>query len=154
MSSSLPAVNRPPLPPTTPLRAASMPQRDLEAHRMAISALVDVILDGYWQADMSAAKRALILADWCDELEDWPVDSIKAALRQHRRDQPSRKPHPGHIIAILKRAWGERNAEQARAAVAHTPAPQPMTAERHAEVSAEMADKLRAFIRPMPRVSE
>lgn len=132
-----------------------MPQRELAAHRTAISALVDVVLDGYWQADISNAKRALILADWCDELEGWPIDSIKAALRQHRRAEPSRKPNPGHIVAILNRAWGERHAAQVRAATeASAPKVEPMTAERHAQVAAEMADKLAVFIKPMPKVIE
>lgn len=75
-------------------------------------------MDSYWRDDLSQAKRAAILADWCDELEDWPVESIKGALRQHRREFPSKKPNPGHIYQRLAKAWGERNAEAVRAAAA------------------------------------
>ncbi|MDF3606309.1 hypothetical protein PE067_09275 [Paracoccus sp. DMF-8] len=79
---------------------------------------VEVVLTGYWRDDMPAALRADVLADWCDELEDWPVESIKAALRKHRRENPNRKPNPGHIVALLKEAWGKRNAPVVAAALA------------------------------------
>lgn len=53
--------------------------------------------------------KAAILADWMDELEDWTVDQIRAALREWRRTNPSKKPNPGHILILLKagrgRAW-------------------------------------------------
>ena len=67
---------------------------------------------------MSEALRTEILTDWCDELEDWPVDSVKAALRIWRRDNPSKKPNPGHIVQLLNKAWGEKHAPAVRAALA------------------------------------
>lgn len=111
-------------------------------------------MDGYWRDDLSPAKRAAILADWCDELEDWPVNSIQAAFRKHRKDRPDKKPNPGHILQLLNKAWGEHNAPAVRAAIAERQLARPagMTPERHAAVSAEMADKLAAFIKPMPQV--
>lgn len=68
-------------------------------------------MDGYWMPDMSEHRRKMALADWCDEMEEWPVDSVKAALRKWRRDNPNKKPNPGHIHKLLSRAWGERNAK-------------------------------------------
>jgi len=98
---------------------------------------------------MSQKKRDLILMDWCDELEDWPVESVKAALRQWRRDNPSKKPNPGHILQLLNKAWGERNAPAVRAAIEaqQRARSEPMSRERHQQVSAEMAEMLGQFIR-------
>ena len=109
MTEQLPAIAAQ-LPPTTPLKNASRSPQEIAAHRGQISVLVETVLDGYWQNDLSQRKRDLILMDWCDELEEWPVESVKAALRNWRRDNPSKKPNPGHILQILNRAWGERNA--------------------------------------------
>lgn len=63
------------------------------------------MLDGYWQNRPGDKMKAAILADWMDELEDWHIDQIRAALRKWRSAHPSKKPNPGHIVAILK---GER----------------------------------------------
>ena len=119
--SNTPAVTAK-LPPPTALDVSSMQPSEIARHRAAISASVEVVLHGYWRDDMPDAMRAAILADWCDEMEPWPVESVRAALRKHRRENPKVKPNPGHILQILNRAWGERNAEQVRAALA---APQP-----------------------------
>lgn len=92
--------------------------------------------------------------DWCDELENWPVESVKAALRQWRRDNPSKKPNPGHILQILNRAWGERNAEQVRAATAKSDRHEGMTPEQHAQVAADLAARFPGIIKRIPQVSE
>ena len=105
------------------------------------------MLDGYWRDDMSDAKRSLILADWADEMEEWPVDSVKTALRQWRRDNPGKKPNPGHVVGILKRAWGDRNVHQTRAAMAKGDQHQGMTPQEHAAVSAELAAQFPGLIR-------
>lgn len=112
------------LPPPTALDVSSMQPSEIARHREAISASVEVVLHGYWRDDMPDAMRAAILSDWCDEMEPWPVESVRAALRKHRRENPSVKPNPGHILQILKRAWGERNADQVRAALAARTPPQ------------------------------
>lgn len=132
-----------------------MPPQEREAHREKIAIAVEIALDGYWRDDMSDGKRALILADWCDELEDWPVDSVKAALRQWRRENPSKKPNPGHIMQILKRAWGERNADAVRAATA-TPmsGPNGMTPEQHEKLMAELEQKFPGILKRTPEVKE
>lgn len=102
-------------------------------------------------------KRNLILTDWCDELEDWPVDSIKTAFRQWRGENPGKKPNPGHILQILKRAWGEHNAEQVKAVVQRLqpqePRSIPTLAERQA-LNAELAAKYPRMIKRIPPVEE
>lgn len=145
------------LPPTTPLQNVSRSPQEIAAHRAQTSALVEVFLDGYWQSDMSQAKRNLALTDWCDELEDWPVDSIKTAFRQWRRDNPNKKPNPGHILEILKRAWWEYNAEQTQAAAQRLqpqePRSIPTLAERQA-LGAELAAMYPRLIKRIPPVEE
>jgi hypothetical protein len=66
---------------------------------------VQIVLSGYWQSQHDADMAAAILADWMDELEDWHVDQVRWALRRWRSANPSRRPNPAHIVAILK---GER----------------------------------------------
>ena len=94
---------------------------------------------GYWQPSESETLRAAVLRDWCDELENWPAQSIRAALRQWREENPSRRPNPGHIVGILKAAWGRRNAPVVAAALA--PATEPpkerVSEEARARILAE-----------------
>lgn len=132
-----------------------MPPQELEAHRTAISVLVDVTLDGYWRDEMGEAKRALILADWADELENWPVDSIKAALRQWRRENPSKKPNPGHILQILKKAWGERHVAQVREVVSALRPPKPLNVpdlEDRKAICDDLAVQFPGLIKSIPKV--
>lgn len=95
-----------------------MPQHERTDHRRAIAGVVEVVLAGYWQPSEAEELRAAILRDWCDELENFDARSIRAALRQWRQENPSKRPNPGHILAILNAAWGRKNADQVRAALA------------------------------------
>lgn len=101
-----------------------MPQHERTDHRRAIAGVVEVVLAGYWQPNEAEELRAAILRDWCDDLENFDAKSIRAALRQWRQENPSKRPNPGHILAILNAAWGRKNAEQVRAALA-APVDQP-----------------------------
>ena len=117
-----------------------MQPSEIARHRAMISASVEVVLHGYWRDDMPDAMRAAILADWCDEMEPWPVESVRAALRKHRRERPDKKPNPGHILAILNESWGKRNAPKVRAAMSE-PAPseprETVSPDRVAEIMAQ-----------------
>lgn len=143
------------LPPMTPLQNVSRSPQEIAAQRGQISVLVETVLDGYWQADMSQKKRDLILMDWADELEDWPVESVKAALRQWRRENPSKKPNPGHVLQILNKAWGERHADQVRAVVQQLRAPEPLNIpdlnDRQA-ICDDLAAKFPGLIKRVPEV--
>lgn len=77
-----------------------------------------MILHGYWQATDSPTLRAAVLRDWCDTLQDWKPDSVLAALRKWRSDNPNKRPNPGHIEQMLKEAWGRKHAPQVKAALA------------------------------------
>ena len=102
----------------TAIDASSLPLPQLARHRAEIAEVVETVLHGYWRDDMPDRMKAMILADWCDELEGWELPSIRAALRKHRAEQPNKKPNPGHILALLKDGWGRHMAEQTRAALA------------------------------------
>lgn len=128
------------LPPRTPLRADLMPQHERTDHRRAIAGVVEVVLAGYWQPSEAEELRAAILRDWCDELENFDARSIRAALRQWRQENPSKRPNPGHILAILNAAWGRRNADQVKDALAQPPEPP------KARVSAEAAAAIMAEV--------
>ncbi|MDO5643637.1 MAG: hypothetical protein Q4G26_14785 [Paracoccus sp. (in: a-proteobacteria)] len=106
------------LPPLTALDASLMQPHEIVRHRTEIAVVVEVVMSSYWREDMPDAKAAAIIADWCDELEDWPVDAIRAAMRKHRRNEPNRKPNPGHILAILKDSYGRHVQHETRKAIA------------------------------------
>lgn len=80
----------------------SLSQRECEDHRARLAIEVEIVLDGYWQNRPGDQMKAAILADWMDELEDWHIDQIRWALRRWRSLNPSKKPNPAHIAAILK----------------------------------------------------
>ncbi len=134
------------LPPTTPCSAASMPPHELTERRLAIGQAVEVILHGYWQPSDSETLRAGVLRDWCDTLQDWSPDSVLAALRKWRNENPSKRPNPGHILQILKDAWGRRHADQVRATLA-PPVEKPkqrISTERHSEILAEIGARFQS----------
>lgn len=109
-------------------------------------------LHAYYEPDESAEVKAGLLAWFCDELEDWEHRQVVWALRSWNRENPRRRPTPGDIVALLKLTRGQKLAAEVRAQAAVRTQPEGMTPQRHAEVSAEMADKLSAFIKPMPQV--
>lgn len=156
MNANLP-VTAAQLPPMTPYESVSREPREIAAHRKVVSGLVEIVLDGYWRDDLSQAMRTAILADWADELEDWPAESVQDALRQWRRENPSKKPNPGHILRILKQAWGERHADQVRAVVERLRAPAPLNipdlADRRA-IADDLASKFPGLIKRIPEVKE
>lgn len=151
MTANLPATVAK-LPHPTPQHAKSLSQPALEEHRGRIAFEVRVTLHAYFEPDESAEVKAGLLAWFCDELEDWEHRQVVWALRSWNRENPRRRPTPGDIVVLLKQTRGQKLAAEVRTQAAARPQSEGMTPERHAEVSAEMADKLAAFIKPMPQV--
>lgn len=60
-----------------------------------------------------ADVKAGILADWADALEDWTQEQVLYGLRKWRNENPSKKPNPGHVLAILKGLRGVKEAQRA-----------------------------------------
>lgn len=148
MTDNLPAITAK-LPPMTPIDRSSLGPSDLERHRAEILLSVETVLEGYWRNDMPKGLRAAVLADWCDELEEWPINSIRGALRKHRNEHPNKKPNPGHILALLKDAWGKHNAPIVREAmrIAQQPAPpkERVSEERRDEILKQSGLAIAAF---------
>jgi len=95
-----------------------MPPHECVAHRAAICLEVEIVLKGYWQDKRSFEMDAAVKAWWMDELEDWMPEQVRWAMRKWCRDNPDRRPNPGHILGMLKESWGKRHADQVRAAIA------------------------------------
>ena len=155
--NNLPARTAAPLPPMTPYVKGSRGQSEIATHRAMVSVLIEVVLEGYWRENMSNDMRSAILSDWCDELEDWPVESIKGALRLWRRENPSKKPNPGHIVQLLKKAWGEKNAPAVRAALALAKPAQRVDLpplEVRKAISDELAEKFPGLIKRIEPLQE
>jgi hypothetical protein len=122
-----------------------MSPQDLSEHRRLIAFEVQVILDGYWKELPGKALKAGIMADWMDELQDWSHENVVYGLRKWRNENPSRKPNPGHVLAILKQARGAKVARAAQRA------PEPAQLPRVTpEAAAEIMAQVNARPKPMP----
>ena len=122
----------------TPQLALTMQPQELIDHRSQIIGDVEMILQGYWQTQLSAEMKARVLADWADTLQDWDPKQILWALRKWRDEFPSKKPNPSHIAALL----GERRG-RAHVARTKTTTPEPearvqATPEERAKIMAEV----------------
>lgn len=94
------------IPTPTPCVTRSMSPAERDHHRSRVGFEVEVVLQGYWVTDLAPEIKAGVMLDWVDELEDWSIDQIRWGLREWRRDNPSRKPNAGHIVAVLKQRRG------------------------------------------------
>jgi len=129
------------LPAPTPQVAASLSPGQLEEHRRAIAFDVEVILDGYWDRQPPADVKAGILADWADALEDWTQEQVLYGLRKWRNENPSKKPNPGHILAVLKELRGRKEVQRAALSKQEPEAPkEDATPESRARVAAMVAE--------------
>lgn len=131
-----------------------MSQDECAAHRSRIGFEVEIIMQGYWQEQIAPQMKAAIMADWADELEDWPVDQIRWGLREWRSENSRRKPNPGDIVAVLKRQRGEQFAATLKALP--TPQPEPMRCteeerRRNLEVVTQLFPTL---VKRVPEVKE
>lgn len=110
-----------------------MSPEDRDRHRSRIGFEVEVVLHSYWRADKDPLIRTAELAWWSDELEDWSIDQVQWALRRWCRDNPDRRPNPGHIVALLiqrrGQACAERMAAERLAKRAEEPAREPIDEE-------------------------
>lgn len=139
------------IPTPTPQVTRQMDEQEVQRHRAKIAFEVEVILQGYWQAELSSEMKAAVMADWSDELEDWTVEQVRWGLRQWRRDNPRRKPNPGDVVAILKEQRGKTEmAKLAAIAPPQPERPQPVSAEKAAEILAAVGFN----VRRIPTVQE
>ena len=125
------------IPHPTPRHAQSLSPQDLSEHRQKIAFDVEVILDGYWKDRPADALKAGIMADWMDTLQDWSHEQVVYGLRKWRNENPSKKPNPGHVLAILKQARGAKVARTAQRAPEPAQLPR-VTPEAAAEIMAQV----------------
>lgn len=90
---------------------------------------------------MSEEVKTLILEDWANQLENWSMDRIWAALTNWRDANPRRRPNPSDIKLMLSAEWGREKAAEARAARA---AEAEAEAQAHEPISAERANSILA----------
>ena len=100
------------IPAPTPGISKSLSQQQLSEHRAKIAFDVRVVLSAYFQPDDAEAIRGAQLAWWCDELQDWTQEQVLWALRDWNRSNPRKRPTPGDILAICKRARGMKYAAE------------------------------------------
>lgn len=81
------------------------------------------MLSAYFDPSESDEVKAGLLAWFCDELQDWKHEQVVWGLREWNRENPRRRPTPGDIVAILKRARGEKYAKQIAATKVADPQP-------------------------------
>jgi hypothetical protein len=91
--------------------------------------------------------KAGILADWADTLEDWSHEQVVYGLRKWRNENPSKKPNPGHVLAILKQARGAKVARTAQRAPEPAQLPR-VTPEAAAEIMAQVNARAKTMHEP------
>lgn len=148
MTDHLPA-NVAPLPPLTACDPKSMSPQECADHRERICLEVEIVMKGagYFESDRSAEMSAAVKAYWADELESWTPDQVRWAMRKWARENPGKRPGPGHILALVKEGWGKRHAEAVRAAISKPAEPKRdlPSPERRAEIAAEAAAILKGI---------
>jgi hypothetical protein len=100
------------IPPATPQHSKLLSPQALAAHRQSIASEIRVVLSAYFQPHEDEEIKNAQLAWWCDELEDWTLENVVWALRKWNRDNPRLRPTPGDIVAICKKARGQKIAAQ------------------------------------------
>jgi len=78
-------------------------RRWLQAPRPSEEALmirVRAALFHGWTPNLSLEEEDMILADWLDDVAEFPTWTLTAAFRTWRREHPTRRPAPGGIRAL------------------------------------------------------
>lgn len=111
------------------------------------------MLSAYFDPSESDEVKSGLLAWFCDELQDWTHEQVVWSLRTWNRENPRRRPTPGDIVSILKRARGEKYAKQVAATKAAEP--QPVVTEEARQRNLEVVSQLFPTIaKRMPEVKE
>jgi hypothetical protein len=100
-----------------------------------------VVLSAYFQPHEADEIRAAQLAWWCDELQDWTREQVVWGLRQWNRENPDKRPTPGHILAALKKARGKKHAARVASVAPRPGAPrETLTEDERAERRRQIAE--------------
>lgn len=129
-----------------------MSREECATHRSRIGFEVEIVLQGYWQEQIAPQMKTAIMADWADELEDWPIDQIRWSLREWRRENSRRKPNPGDIVNVLKKRRGEEFVRQAAALPKPSEPAIVITEEARLRNLARVAELFPQVVKPIPEV--
>lgn len=127
------------VPAPTPEYAKSLSQPALQEHRTRIGLEVKAVLSAYFQPQEEPETRAMQLAWWCDELQDWTHEQVVWGLRAWNRDNPRTRPTPGDIVRLLKLTRGKRVVARLQQQKQPGPPKETVTPEQMAEIRAEVA---------------
>lgn len=85
----------------------SLSQRDLEQHRAKVGMVCEMLSRKYdrfgWER-MDSGMKALILTDFMDALQNYPLSEIREAARRCEARDPDRMPKESHIRREIQTA--------------------------------------------------
>ena len=116
------------LPSKSNTSTPSLPER--AEHREWIGGRAVTLLAHYWRENDPVQLTAAIGKDWADVLEGLPQEAIQRACVQYQREEPRRKPTPGAIYQLARKAMPTPRA---------VPQPEP---EREPRVTGEAATEI------------
>ena len=85
-----------------------------------IAERITTLLSHYWTADDPPEIRALQMADWLDDLCEFPAPAVAKACETWRRTERKR-PTPADIRSMVMRWQAEAQAERMKAEAARRP---------------------------------
>lgn len=92
---------------TLPL-SRSLDLQDLTKHRAMVAFELEVLAKKFdrfgWERDRGTAAHDRLVTDWMDELQDFPLDEVRSAVRDALRDEPGKMPNEWHIVTKIMEA--------------------------------------------------
>ena len=105
-----------PLPTPTPQAAELLTSPNYAQHVAMLNVAVEATLVQYFVRYSDEVIKRYEMEEWTIALRDWPIDQVRAALRQWVYENPRTRPNYGDIVGILKRRRGEERVKQLRQA--------------------------------------
>lgn len=90
------------------LKTTVMSNDERRKHRALIVIKCKSMLARFYEANLDPVIRKEIYTGWVEALEDYEMDEINVACKRHLSETPNRRPHEGHIKAMIIKARGER----------------------------------------------
>lgn len=100
----------------------SLGSRALAEHSAMVAFELEVLskkMDRFgWDRDRNTPAQDRLIADWIEALRDYPLDEVRAACRQWVKENPTKMPNEGGILALIsnaRREFVQRNRKYERA---------------------------------------
>jgi len=89
----------------TPPLSKHLGSMDLAKHRTVLCVHLEVLAKKFdrfgWDRDRGSMAHDLLLMDWMDALQDYPVEEVQAACRAAVHANPNKMPNEGHVKAQI-----------------------------------------------------